>query len=113
MTILSVPDAPKQIRETLAIAQSLIGQSPYNEHRKKSDIAILQRLIGECDRHRPLGVGGNHGNLHTETCGCDPRTLEAWRKEGTKAKCGEVHAATVTETNCPGCIAVIWPKASV
>lgn len=65
-----VPDTPKMLRETLCVAQARIGNSPYDESRKQEHINRLQRLIDECDRHRPLGPDGKHGDLHTATCGC-------------------------------------------
>lgn len=65
-----VPDGPKMLRETLCVAQSRIGNSPLDEGRKSEHIARLGRLIEECDRQRPLGTGGKHGDLHTATCGC-------------------------------------------
>lgn len=61
----------KMLRETLCIAQSLIGNTPYNDYRREHDAARLSELIRECDRHRPLGSDGKHGNLHTPTCGCE------------------------------------------
>jgi hypothetical protein len=30
----------------------------------------LQVLIDECDRMRPLGPDGKHGDRHTVECGC-------------------------------------------
>ena len=65
-----IPDSPKMLRETLCVAQSRIGNRPYDEGRKQEHINRLQRLIDECERHRPLGIGGKHGDLHTPTCGC-------------------------------------------
>lgn len=71
MTTLTVPDSPKMIREALCLAQSLIGQGQANRDRKDAHIALLGRLIDECDRHRPLGPDGKHGDRHTPTCGCE------------------------------------------
>lgn len=68
MTTLDVPDTPKMIRETLCIAQATIRARVSlrcDEHSK-----LLQRLIEECDRHRPIGADGTHGDRHTPTCGC-------------------------------------------
>lgn len=70
LTALIVPDSPKMLRETLAVAQARIGQSKHDGGRKAEHIARLQRLIDECERHRPTGPDGRHGNLHTPTCGC-------------------------------------------
>lgn len=69
-TAYIVPDSPKMLRETLCVAQSRIGNSSLDEGRKRAHIDRLQRLIDECDRHRPLSSDGKHGDLHTSTCGC-------------------------------------------
>lgn len=74
-TILIVSDTPKMIRETLCIAAALIGNSPLDQQRAADDIARIQRLINECDRHRPLGPDGKHGDRHTPTCGCEDQQL--------------------------------------
>ena len=66
---LKTTDTPKMLRETLAVAQSTVGLRP--SPRNQEHIDRLQRLIDECDRHRPLGVDGKHGDLHTPTCGCN------------------------------------------
>jgi hypothetical protein len=70
LTAYVVPDSPKMLQETLAVAQAAIGNSEHVGDRKQSHIDRLQRLIDECERHRPTGVGGKHGDLHTPTCGC-------------------------------------------
>ena len=59
----------KMLRETLCVAQTYVGLS--DNSRKLQHSATLQQLINECDRHRPLGSDGKHGNRHTKTCGCD------------------------------------------
>lgn len=71
MTIYEIDISPKALRETLCIAQTRIGNSGLDKHRQESDIANLQALIAECDRHRPLGPDGKHGDRHTSTCGCE------------------------------------------
>ena len=70
MTSYRVSDGPKMLRETLCVAQSRIASSPLDEGRKAEHLARLERLIAECDRHRPLGPDGTHGDRHTATCGC-------------------------------------------
>lgn len=69
MTTLDVPDSPKMLRETLCFAQGAVLRS--GDPRAQSHSARLQRLIDECDRHRPLGPDGKHGDRHTPTCGCE------------------------------------------
>ena len=58
-----VPDSPKMLRETLCAAQAQVRNLVHSDR--------IGRLIAECDRHRPLGSDGKHGDLHTATCGCD------------------------------------------
>lgn len=70
-TSYEIPDGPKMLRETLCAAQSLIGNSNLNADRRTEHVNRLQRLIVECDRHRPVGPDGKHGDRHTPTCGCD------------------------------------------
>lgn len=69
MTVYEVSDGPKMLRETLCVAQTWVGLS--SDARTREHIERLQRLIDECDRHRPVGNDGKHGELHTDTCGCD------------------------------------------
>jgi hypothetical protein len=33
----------------------------------------IQAVLDECDRKRPTGTDGKHGNLHTDECGCNTR----------------------------------------
>lgn len=68
--LYAVPDTPKMLRETLCVAQARVGNSPYDEGRKREHIDRLQRLIDECDRKRPLGSDGKHDHRHTSECGC-------------------------------------------
>jgi hypothetical protein len=68
---LTVDDSVKMLRETFCQAQQLVLASSDFRAREHAD--RLQRLIVECDRHRPLGADGKHGNLHTNTCGCEDK----------------------------------------
>lgn len=64
----------KMMRETLCAAQSAIMHSPTNGGAsRESHVKYLQILINECDRHRPIGTDGKHGNRHTATCGCQDK----------------------------------------
>ena len=68
MTVYKIPDGPKMLRETLCVAQAHVGNS--TDPRKAEHVARLGRLIAECDRYRPIGGDGKHGNRHTP--GCEP-----------------------------------------
>lgn len=69
---LEVDISPKSLRETLCSAQSLASLLPTNVNMQ-SYIDQLQALIDECDKHRPLGPDGKHGERHTATCGCEDK----------------------------------------
>ena len=58
-------DTLKMIRESLCRIQS-VGISDY-------DSDLLQRMINDIDRQRPLGPDGKHGKRHTLLCGCEDR----------------------------------------
>jgi len=55
----------KSLREALCLAQT----HPSGLDTQQS--ALIQLVIAQIDRHRPLGPDGKHGNRHTFTCGCD------------------------------------------
>lgn len=73
MALLEVPDEHlKSLRETLCLAQSALAH--YTGVRDEYVAGHSKRIgavINQIDIHRPLGSNGKHGNLHTETCGCD------------------------------------------
>jgi hypothetical protein len=72
-TSYEITDGPKMLRETLCVAQTRIGNSPFDADRRDEHVARLQRLIDACDAHRPFGPDGKHGDRHTPTCGCEDR----------------------------------------
>ena len=49
----TVSDGPKSLTETLSIAQTWMGLSQRPD--REAHIAVLQRLIDECDRHERMG----------------------------------------------------------
>lgn len=64
----------KMLRETLCIAQTSINLDIFMDpSRKPKHTKRLEALIGELDLHRPLESDGKHGNLHTDTCGCEDK----------------------------------------
>lgn len=75
--ILNVGDDIKGLRETLCRAQAYVQKS-MPERTWRAHVERLQALIDECDVHRPLGPDGVHGDLHTETCGCEDRGHGTW-----------------------------------
>ena len=69
MSTLTVSDSIKMLRETFCQAEHLVLASGDPRAREHAD--RLERLIDDCDRQRPLGTDGKHGDLHTPTCGCE------------------------------------------
>lgn len=66
-------DSLKMVREALCVAQAAIGNFPNKPTNWDGCTTILQRLINDIDRQRPLGSDGKHGKLHTPTCGCEDK----------------------------------------
>lgn len=72
-----VPLPPKTLRETLCVAQHALQQLEQAHPGYTAGgtipthLAKIQELLNECDRQRPLGADGKHGNLHTPECGCE------------------------------------------
>lgn len=79
MYIYSLPNSPKMLQETLSFCQSLVGNS--GDLRLDEHIQRLQDVINECQRMRPTGLGGKHGDRHTQQCGCDDKQTEPERRE--------------------------------
>lgn len=50
MTVYEIDDGPKMLKETLCVAQTAIGNSPYFDEYIATHINRLQRLINECER---------------------------------------------------------------
>lgn len=73
MTTINVPDSLKMLRETLCIAQAGVIDRVYDLDRKREHLDRIDRMIKDIDRQRPLGTNGKHGNLHTDTCGCEDK----------------------------------------
>ena len=77
---LTVDDTIKMLRETFCVAATAIGMfyGPLGDTRTQEHIDRLQALIADCDRQRPLGPDGKHGDgpRCTPTCGCEDRPAE-------------------------------------
>lgn len=77
MTTLTTDHSPKMIREALCIAEGAVGRAVssvsvgFSHPEAIATTHVIRDLIRECDRHRPLGPDGTHGNRHTITCGCE------------------------------------------
>lgn len=63
----------KTIREDLCVAQSAVSyyRATISPNTPITRITRLGDLINQIDINRPLGSNGKHGNLHTDTCGCE------------------------------------------
>jgi len=72
VSTMYIEDSFKMLRETFCQAQQLVLAS--SDPRAREHSLRLQRLIDECDRHRPLGPDGKHDDRHTPTCGCMDKT---------------------------------------
>ena len=75
----ALPLTPKTLRETLCVVQSAL-QALERERpgfqaggSVESHLERIGLLVEECDRKRPTGVDGKHGDLHTTECGCEDR----------------------------------------
>lgn len=68
MAMITSADDLKTLRETLCVAQQVIGQ--VQTPRWTLHTVVLQNLIDDIDEQRPLGADGKHGDRHTPTCGC-------------------------------------------
>ena len=72
MTTLTTPDSPKALREVLCVAVDAVARSGAVLPAQVNTVErVLTTLIRDCDRHRPLGPDGTHGDRHTLTCGCE------------------------------------------
>lgn len=68
-----IPDDPKMLRETVCFAQSAVLHYYGRDERMLTHVALLGRLVVACDRLRPLGPDGKHGDRHTASCGCEDK----------------------------------------
>lgn len=71
--IIDIPElTPKMLRETLCYAEGALYDVTTTDtmDRVRLHLYHIQLLIKECDRQRPLGPDGTHGDRHTMTCGC-------------------------------------------
>jgi hypothetical protein len=97
----------KTTREALCVAQTALGAIAGWRYTASSD--LLQGLINEIDRQRPLGPDGKHGELHTETCGCERPGLHCvhWHDGDACCRCGDPRDPGVCQgcgsTDCEGC----------
>lgn len=74
MSLIRSGHTVKMVREALCFAQTAVNHVYSADNKQKGMYSdILQDMIDDCDRQRPLGRDGKHGNLHTDNCGCDDR----------------------------------------
>lgn len=75
MAEIHTTDSLKSVRETLCVVQSVLHLLDGWKAANIPEIhyEILERLLEDIDRQRPLGNNGNHGELHTATCGCEEK----------------------------------------
>lgn len=109
-TTLTIPGDPKTIREALCVAEGATLQN-VDKRNLYGAREVLGALLKECDRHRPLGPDGKHGNRHTVTCGCDDAP-ERYRQRTEKAE-AEVERLRVARTvpTRKQIVDAMWPDA--
>jgi hypothetical protein len=71
--ILNVDTNPKSLLEALCVAESAIIRSPTSAEYKALFLPAIRQLMDECERMRPVGPDGKHGNRHTDECGCEDK----------------------------------------
>ena len=73
----ALPLTPKTLRETMCVVES--GLRALERERPdfnaggsiETHLEKVSLIIEECDRKRPTGNDGKHGNRHTDECGCE------------------------------------------
>jgi hypothetical protein len=74
-----IPVSPKMLRETMCVAEFALHELERQRPGYSAGASIathlehIQAVLDECDRKRPTGTDGKHGNLHTDECGCNTR----------------------------------------
>lgn len=67
--LYNIPHDPKMLHEAMTTAAYLLRT--YGDLNSEPLAKIAADIAKECERLRPLGPNGKHGDLHTEWCGCD------------------------------------------
>lgn len=70
---MNAPDqwCPKWLREALCAQETHIPRT--GTHLESVTREAFRALFSALDSHRPLRSDGKHGDLHTDTCGCEDR----------------------------------------
>lgn len=71
MASYTVPHDPKMVHEAMCLAEGVISRQDVGVGRDVRYLQIISDFIKECERKRPLGPNGKHGNMHTAECGCE------------------------------------------
>jgi len=61
---------PKMAREHFAVIQTIVAQEDIFQQNVPAQ-NMISNVLEQLDAHRPLGIDGKHGDLHTDTCGCE------------------------------------------
>ena len=88
----------KMVGEALRYAQSgMLNTYPAGPQRD-GYAKIIQDLINDVNRQRPIGNDGKHGDLHTENCGCELSETEAAQaREARRRRSREAAAERVAQ----------------
>lgn len=71
-----LPLTPKTLMETMCVVESALHalereRPGFNAGGSiQSHLERIRLVMDECERKRPTGSNGKHGNLHTPECGC-------------------------------------------
>jgi len=69
LKVIMTIDTLKTVREALCFMTA----GHKNSEQYQRYIKVIQRLIDDIDRQRPLGNDGKHGERHTKFCGCEDK----------------------------------------
>lgn len=69
MTRIETIYSVKAVKEALAYAQTYLPQTEEGNYF----YLVLRDLVYDCDKQRPVESDGVHGDLHTESCGCEDK----------------------------------------
>ncbi|MBL5975355.1 MAG: hypothetical protein D3X82_16805 [Candidatus Leucobacter sulfamidivorax] len=86
---------PSLVKMTIEALNAAYAHLPLDNDQYRPYLLELSKQLG---KHRPVGADGKHGDLHTETCGCEEKPF--WRHKN--APC-DVHPSLSEAIRCDYC----------